>query len=161
MIADRYAFGRHVTFVLCVSRGLNLCREQLCEYLCGVSISNRDIGRRMRGFRIRQSISICDTVSVERSGRSRQVMGFCTGSFEDGKTDGVTDAGVSRSQHQTCSAPQLLHPPHSIDLERHANQVYPEQSTNSRRRAGRQTGKWVLEGESPHNSRTSCLFLTR
>jgi hypothetical protein len=40
---------------------------------------------------------------------------FCIRNF----VDGVTGAGLPRAQHQTCSAPPLHQPPHSIDLERH------------------------------------------
>lgn len=38
------------------------------------------------------------------------------------------------------------------------SQLYPEFYRHIRRRAGRRPRKWVLEGESPHNSRASCLF---
>jgi hypothetical protein len=65
------------------------------------------------------------------------------------RPDGVTDAGPSRAQHQTCFAPQLLRPPHSIDLERHINQVYPEEHMNIRRRPGGDQGSGFWKANLP------------
>lgn len=63
--------------------------------------------------------------------------------------DGVTDAGLPRAQHQTCSALQLLHPPHSIDLERHTCQFYPDENLDIRRRLGGDQGSGFWKANLP------------
>jgi hypothetical protein len=130
----------------------------------GVSISNRCVaGACVATATGKRSpiIRSCDAVSVDTSGRRWQVILFCTRSFVDGETGWRDQCRIlpSSTSNSFCtpapssSAFDRSRTPHTPSLSG-GKPEYPE---TIRRRPG----KWVLEGESPHISRTSCLFLTR
>jgi hypothetical protein len=118
----------------------------------GVSISNRCVaGACVATATGKRSpiIRSCDAVLVDTSGRRWQVILFCTRSFVDGETGWRDRCRSLPSSTSNSFCTQLLHPPHSIDLERHTHQVYPEENLNIRRRLGGDQGSGFWKANLP------------